>query len=473
VRFAHYIARRALVAVALVAAFAPASAVARTSTITHTFASAADITVSFTLPRHPTSGELVRFKRNHVSVVRTRNETLSLRAKGRRSRGIGAPRKRSRRVVVTLSQTSGRVTLARGGRTVSLRGEFVAESAVAVRRGAVASLRISTRRAGSPVTPIVPPVPPPTSAGARVRFFAPDSVWNAPLPADAPQDPASDALVGTLRNTVAQNIAAGWGPWISTYDTPPLYIVPADQPTVRVQLDPGSWKVGLQRAFEAVPIPANADPTAGVDGELTVWQPATDRLWELFEARKLPDGWHASFGGAMANVSRSRGYFDTDSWPGLSQRWWGATASSLPVIAGTIMIDELKAGVIPHALAMNIPWAKPNVYSWPAQRTDGASTDANAIPEGARFRLDPHLDIASLDVPPMTRMMAVAAQRYGIIVRDQTAHAIGFFAEVPRPGSDVYTSTTGFFGGPYPTAVMQAFPWDHLRLLKMDLHTIG
>ena len=56
------------------------------------------------------------------------------------------------------------------------------------------------------------------------------------------------------------------------------------------------------------------------------------------------------------------------------------------------MIDELKAGVIPHALALNIPWAKPNVYSWPAQRTDGRSTDPNAIPEGARFRLDPTVD---------------------------------------------------------------------------------
>ena len=100
------------------------------------------------------------------------------------------------------------------------------------------------------------------------------------------------------------------------------------------------------------------------------------------------------------------------------------------------MIDELKAGVIPHALAINIPWAKPNTYSWPAQRTDGRSTDANAIPEGARFRLDPNLDIDALNLPPMTRMMAKAAQRYGMIVRDQTGHAISFFAEKPRRAGD-------------------------------------
>jgi hypothetical protein len=240
-----------------------------------------------------------------------------------------------------------------------------------------------------------------------------------------------------------------------------------------VQLDPGSWKVGLQRTFEAVPIPPNASPAAGPDAHMTVWQPSTDHLWEFFQARKLADGWHASFGGSMSSASRSPGYYDTESWPGLSQTWWGATATSLPVIAGTMMINELQAGVIPHALAMNIPWAKPKTYSWPAQRTDGASTDPNAIPEGARFRLDPKLDIDGLNLPPMTRMIAKAAQRYGIIVRDQTGHAISLFAEnhTQYGATNPYTGSGGFFGGAYPNPVLQAFPWDRLELLKMDLHT--
>ena len=262
-------------------------------------------------------------------------------------------------------------------------------------------------------TPIPTPVPSPspTPTPSASELFAPDSVWNARLADAAPRDASSDVLVGTLRDTVAQNLAAGWGPWIERSATTPLYVVPATQSTVRVQLDPGSWKLGLQQAFEAVPIPPDAVQAPGPDAHMTVWQPSTDRLWEFFKARKLEDGWHANFGGAIASVSRSPGYYDEDAWPGLSQTWWGASASSLPVIAGTIMIDELRAGVIPHALAMNIPWARPKVYSWPAQRTDGTSTDPNAIPEGARFRLDPKLDISRLDLPPMTRMMAKAAQR--------------------------------------------------------------
>ena len=155
---------------------------------------------------------------------------------------------------------------------------------------------------------------------------------------------------------------------------------PAGQPNVRVTLDPGSWKLGLQQTFEAVPIPPNAVPASGPDAHMTVWQPSTDRLWEFFHARKLADGWHADFGGSMSSASRSPGYYNTDSWPGLSQSWWGATATQPAGVAGTMMINELKAGVIPHALAMNIPWAKPKTYSWPAQRTDGRSTDPTRSP---------------------------------------------------------------------------------------------
>jgi hypothetical protein len=80
---------------------------------------------------------------------------------------------------------------------------------------------------------------------------------------------------------------------------------------------------------------------------MTVWQPSTNHLWEFFQMRKLADGWHASFGGAMSSTSSSPGTTTPSLLARLSQSWWGATATSLPVIAGTMMISELKAGVIP------------------------------------------------------------------------------------------------------------------------------
>jgi hypothetical protein len=452
----------ALAAVAVL--LLPAAAVAKPHTRTHRFAPATDVTVSFVFAKRHVSGEIVRFASNRVALVRTRSGRLSLRMRGRHTRRIPA---RHQRVVLTLSSSTHRATLKVRRRSASLGATFGLEQAVTVRRRAIRGFRIATRgyRPPAPAAPAPVPAPP-----AQPRLFAPDSVWNAPLPANAPLDPANATLVNTLRKTVAQNMAAGWGPWIATGETTPLYVVPANQPTVRVTLDAGAWNAALQRALSAVPIPANAQPASGPDAHMTIWQPSTDRLWEMWHARRAADGWHASYGGAMSNVSRSPGYFDTNSWPGLSQPWWGATATSLPAIAGTMMIDELQAGVIPHALAIAIPTARAKTYSLPAQRTDGKSTDPRSIPEGARFRLDPTLDLTKLNLPPVTRAMAVAAQNYGMIVRDVTAHAISFFAENPAPaGTNPYPS---LYGSRYPDAVMRAFPWDHLQLVKMDLRTL-
>jgi hypothetical protein len=317
-----------------------------------------------------------------------------------------------------------------------------------------------------------------TLADPAPRLFAPSSVWNAPLAPDAALDPTSRALVTRLVAEVAREQRLGWGPWISSSSSStPIYTVGRDQAPVKVQLDNPtlSWRTSLQAAFDAVPIPAAARPALGPDAHLTIWQPSTNKLWEFWKARKLADGWHASWGGAIAKVSQSPGYYTASSWPGATPSW-GATATSLPVAAGTIRINELLRGCIDHALAVDLPYPRAGVISWPAQRSDGTGGPTE-IPEGARLRLDPNLDLSRLDMPPLVRMMAVAAQKYGMIVRDQTHHAVGFFIEDPRPSRSLrlfYSangsiSPTGFYSGRYPTQLLASFPWRSLQVLRMDL----
>ena len=311
------------------------------------------------------------------------------------------------------------------------------------------------------------------------RLFSPTSVWNAPLRSNAQVDPRSTTLVSGLVTEVANEERLGWGPWISTATSTPIYRVGPRQRTVRVQLDDptASWRAPLQAALAAVPIPAGATAADGPDAHLTVWQPSTDKLWELWKAHKEADGWHAAWGGAIAHVSRSPGFYTTASWPG-ARSFWGATATSLPVAAGTITIADLLQGHIDHAIAVDLPYPRAGVYAWPAQRTDGTGIAADAIPEGAHLRLDPTLDLSTLTMPPLVRMIAVAAQRYGLIVRDQTHHAIGFFIEDPKPlgaaglfyGADGLPSPTGFFAGQYPGPLLASFPWRSLRVLKLHLH---
>jgi hypothetical protein len=314
-----------------------------------------------------------------------------------------------------------------------------------------------------------------TTHRGAARLFAANSVWNAPLSASAELDRTSRSRMAAFNEEINSEISEGTGPWISetSYSTP-LYKVPANQRKVSVTLDTGSWGAPLESALRTgVPIPGDARPAAGTDGHLTIWQPSTDTLWEFWKAVKRPDGWHASWGGAMRGVSRNPGYYTDNAWTGLSasQGWnWGSTATSLPVIAGTVMIHELRRGRIDHALAVAIPDACAGRFTWPAQRTDGGDTRRDCLPEGAHLRIDPNVDLSTLSLPPITRILAEAAQRYGMIVRDRTKHAVGFYAEDPTPtGNDPYPGPGGLYGDLRPWNFLPQFPWDRLQLLKMTL----
>jgi hypothetical protein len=286
----------------------------------------------------------------------------------------------------------------------------------------------------------------------------------------APLDPSSVAVVGALEQEVAAEEQAKTGPWINTtsYSTP-IYTVPADQATVAVGLWHHKSDVALVSAWSAVPLPANAQPAAGSDGDLVVWQPSTDRLWEFWRLVHEAGGWQASWGGAMREVSLDAGVYQADVWPG-AEPWWGVSASSLSLVGGLISLEDLRRGAIDHALSMSIPDVRAGVYASPAQRSDGSSADPLSLPEGAHLRLNPNLDLAALHLPAVTLMIARAAQRYGIFVRDG-AREVTFQAQDPTPtGTNPYAGSDGYFEGRYPRALLASFPWSQLQLLKMELH---
>lgn len=306
---------------------------------------------------------------------------------------------------------------------------------------------------------------PPAASEARLpeRFFAPDAVWNTPIAADAALDPSS-----TARSAALAEQARTIGSMINTdrYSTP-IYTVAPDQATVRVQLD--THNRDLQQATAAVPLPPAAQPASGTDRHLVVWQPSTDTMWEFWRLRREADGWHAGYGGRMTGVQEGPGYYRHRTGAGgeiLEQPWWGATATSLPLVGGLITFRDLRRGRIDHALALGVPQVENGVKAFPAQRSDGRFYGLTSIPEGARFRLDPALDIASLGLPPTLRMIALAAQRYGLIVRDGSS-AVSIYGEDPvQLAHDPYPS---LFSALRPYKFAALFPWSRLQLLKMNL----
>jgi hypothetical protein len=191
-----------------------------------------------------------------------------------------------------------------------------------------------------------------------------------------------------------------------------------------------------------------------------------------------PGQWHAGWAGHIADVSGNPGYYRlvrSASGTATEEPSWGATASSLPIADGMITLGDLGQGRIEHALQLLVPVARAGVHSFPAQRSDGHETASNSIPEGAHFLLSASVNCGEQTTPFM-RAVCVAAQRYGLIVNDQTGGGLALRVEDParlmalgetNPYIPYFTDAAGKVWAPYK--MMAAFPWSQLRLLPMHL----
>lgn len=336
--------------------------------------------------------------------------------------------------------------------------------------------------------------------------FAASSFWNTPLPASTPVNVNNSAYLNAIAYNLCFDATAVpetpppacptstyYGALNSSAWSAPLYVVPANQPYVPVADICGhasnSYYVTTVLT-PGVPVPADAHAATGTDEEIEIYQPSTDKYWDFWRFQKDSSGnWGACWGGVISGISQSNGIFPNNT---------GATATSLPLIGADPRIEEFQAGQINHAIGLtigdvgsadlarniipaNTPGATSGV-SWPATRTDGSSTDSLAIPEGLRFRLNPSLDVNSLGLTPVARVIAIAAQKYGFVVNDscgQPCMAIRVgdpttytTAGLPNP----YTSgpgvggvgTTGLYAGVPGNQIMKNFPWNQLQALPFS-----
>jgi len=101
----------------------------------------------------------------------------------------------------------------------------------------------------------------------------------------------------------------------------------------------------------------------------------------------------------------------------------GTTAADLTGAAGDIMPGELDcADCLQHALSMIVPGNlnSPQVGTQaPVAKTDG-SVGGAIFREGAKIRLDPNLNVDSLQASTAAKAVMKALQRYGGVITDQT-----------------------------------------------------
>jgi hypothetical protein len=296
-------------------------------------------------------------------------------------------------------------------------------------------------------------------------IFASTSFWYQVLPANAPLHPSSAKLAADFQRQITAyygNVTINTTSYAS-----PVYTAPANTPTKAVQFwdcqnkrytDPG-----IVQQWSAVPVPAYADPATGTDQEMTVYQPSSDTIWEFWQTRNQGGVWQACWGGRLQNASKSNGIFPSG---------YGTTATGLPFLGGQITAEELQRGEIRHAIGISlVDVANWNIFSWPANRSDGYNPNnaPDRIAEGQRFRLDPTIDVASLNMHPVAKIIAKAAQKYGFVVWD-TAGAISLRAQNPKSYTALGQTNPyiALFNGTPEYALLNGFPWNRLQFLPMN-----
>jgi hypothetical protein len=253
-----------------------------------------------------------------------------------------------------------------------------------------------------------------------IPWFPHDMRLNGPIPSDAAVDDRSPAMIRLLVATKPR-LPIQVRKW-----TVPVFHATAATQRFNVRLL-ASWADG--KTMLGVPIPANAAPDPMADGHMAVLDRANGCVYEFYQAKKLANGqWTATWANSKKERTGLAIYPGGDS----------ARASGFSAIAGLVRPEELRAGVIRHALTFAYRNTRTGGPVPPATGGDGWNKDPNAIPIGARVQLDPHFRVAALQTR-WQRIVAHALQRYGMYLVDTGGDA-GLWAQSPL----------GFRTNPYP-----------------------
>lgn len=304
---------------------------------------------------------------------------------------------------------------------------------------------------------------------ASLNLYNSQSPFNQKLDPEAEIDPNSDAYVQKLIEGAGS--VNGFIMQMKQYSTT-VYIADENSPRYNVSLPCGDkWELGVTQLV-GVPIPDYATPAYDRDGEdrpvkagrcgesanqdnnMVILDLANRCEYDFWQARKVDEGWEASWGNSVS--MDSKGIYEF----GLSTR-----GSGFAFTGGLIWPDELQKGEITHALVFSYPFTKSGGPVPPATESDGLTNASNALPEGARLRLNPELDLSSLNLSKAELAVAKALQVYGLILVDTGGDSgLGMYLIDPSsvkgyPYDGVLPDTD------YPT--LENIPLDELQVLKL------
>ena len=251
---------------------------------------------------------------------------------------------------------------------------------------------------------------------SALEVYPPDNPWNLVV-TDWPVHPNSRNIIASI----GADRPLRYNPDMA------FVIVPPDQKRVATRVAPygaesdkGPFPIAENTPIEGWPSFYHNDPRFSKltlddvqrdklndngDRHAIVVDPVNRMLYEFYQLKKTDHGWQAT----QAST------FDLKSNKLRPDGWTSADAAGLPIFPATVRYDELKRGVIEHALRVTVRRTR-RAYIAPATHYASNLTDENLPRMGERIRLRRDFDITGFS--PEVQTILKGLQTYGMFVAD-------------------------------------------------------
>lgn len=133
--------------------------------------------------------------------------------------------------------------------------------------------------------------------------------------------------------------------------------------------------------------------------------PVNRMLYEFYQLKKTDAGWQA----AQSSI------FDLKTNKMRPEEWTSSDAAGLPVFPAVVRYDELKRGMVEHAMRVTVVKTR-RAYVYPARHYASRLTDESLPRMGERLRLRADFDVSGFS-PPVQAILK-GLKKYGMLVAD-------------------------------------------------------
>jgi hypothetical protein len=251
---------------------------------------------------------------------------------------------------------------------------------------------------------------------SALEVFPPDNAWNL-LVDNWPLHPNSKNIINSI----------GADKPFRCNDDMGFILIPPDQKKIDVKIVsyPGESDKGPFPLPDLVPIegwPSNYlrrkdgnkitledvqrdTLKEGGDRHALVVDPTNRMLYEFYQLKMTDKGWQA----AQSSI------FDLKTNKMRPDEWTSTDAAGLPIFPAVVRYDELKRGLVEHAMRVTVKKSK-REYVYPARHFASKLTDANLPRMGERLRLRKDFNVSGFS--PEVQAILKGLQKYGMFVAD-------------------------------------------------------